>query len=203
MSKKRWFAGHRRPEAKSARKGLKIMKHSHHSKMIEDAIKTNPACEIGIMNNCSAFYTPSGPSGQSELLALLYAGERSGGGWQGEYWYGYIGCPMGRADICVALLAWATLYINAPSNDLLFERFHYWMRQGKFHPCTVTRCDEAYAEAATFDEAVILLAAMIKGFDSRRLGAGGNTIPEANEFPETRIFNVFTYISEGKSQTPL
>lgn len=170
------------------------MNHSHYIRMVKNAINANPACETGLLCNCSVLYTPSGPSGSSEFLALLHVGERNCGDWQGEYWYAYIGHPAGRADIFVSLLVWATLYINARSKDLLFERFHYWMRQGKFHPCTVTRRDEAYAEAASFDDAVIFLAEMIKGFDSRRLGSGGDSFPEICEFPETRIFNVFPYV---------
>jgi hypothetical protein len=148
-------------------------------------IACNVGCDGGLFVGTRAFAIERGPSGDREMLALLHADDSSGG-----YWYGHVlrGSPDGRF---VALIVWCELLVNAGDVPLLFQRFHYWMRiRLEYEPCSIQSHDDAYAEAPTFDQAVVRLETMIARFDVDKRGPDENG-PYASSPPELRIIGVY------------
>lgn len=127
---------------------------------IERALTKNPHCGCGLLLKQRAFALEQGPSGRPEALALLFADDSFLG-----YWYGHVqATPSG--DGFVALLVWSRRLVNAVQVPLLFQRFHYWMRvRLEYEPCSVQAEGDAYAEAATLEQAVRDLERMIARFD--------------------------------------
>lgn len=129
---------------------------------IENALSQNEKCTGGLMAATRVFGIPLGASGAPEVLTLIYAD----GVFANSFWYGHVVQHPMKSGVFVALLTWTNRFVNAQTVPLLFKRFDHWTRVAlEYHPCTVQSEDDAYAECASFDEAVGALETMISRFD--------------------------------------
>ena len=66
----------------------------------------------------------------------------------------------------VSQIVWTDKFINAENVPLLFQRFHYWIKDRlEYHPCTVQDADDAYVESNCLEVAGYELARIITKFD--------------------------------------
>lgn len=139
--------------------------------IIENALQTNPHCSSGLMMRQNVFSTMCGPSGASEILALIYADDPSFG-----YFYGHILQHPSKPFLYVAVIVWTKKCINAPTVSLLFKRFHYWIKDRlEYEPCTSQKDGDCYAENPTLFGSTHDLAKMIVDFRlEKRYGYDGS-----------------------------
>lgn len=115
---------------------------------------------------------PMSHENDRELLALLDGGIGSTGGTGNHFWYGHVlKWPMekpGSAPVWVALIIYSEYFVDAPTVDLVFQRFRYAMRvRAEYTPAVIQDHEDAFAIRATFDDACLALAEMIRRFDPR------------------------------------
>jgi hypothetical protein len=136
---------------------------------IRDALDGNPHCVPGLLFRNRVVATAHGVmshEGDQELLALL------DGGINYAFWYGHVvrGTPApeaaGRDPIWVALIVSSHWFVDAPTVDLLFQRYAYAMRDRcDYTPAWAQDPEDVFAVRATFAEACAALAEMIRRFD--------------------------------------
>lgn len=110
---------------------------------------------------------PMSHENDRELLALLDGGIRSA-----AFWYGHVlKCPPEDSEsdpIWVALVVSSERFVDAPTVDLVFKRFQYAMRiRADYEPAVIQNDEDAFAMRATFDDACLALAEMIRRFDQK------------------------------------
>lgn len=153
---------------------------------VERALSNNPRCCTGLMANKRAFGVPYGPSGGPEILTMLYIDDPSFG-----YWYGHVMRHPANEQVFVAMIVWATQFINAQSVPLLFRRFHYWGKDRLYYqPCSIQNVDDAYCEADTLEKSARNLSSMIARFDLEKR-RGHEDGPYAISPEDMRILNVY------------
>ncbi len=136
--------------------------------MIRDALDSNRYCVPGLLFRNRVVATRHGVmshGGDQELLALL------DGGINYAFWYGHVvrGTPApeaGRDPIWVALIVSSHFFVDAPTVDLLFQRYAYAMRDRcDYTPAWAQDPEDVFAVRATFPEACAALAVMIRRFE--------------------------------------
>ncbi|MDP1774690.1 MAG: hypothetical protein Q8L15_20680 [Methylobacter sp.] len=153
---------------------------------VEAALDSNPECAAGLITQKKVFGVPRGPSGEAEILALLYADDSYFG-----YWYGHIVRHPQNAAMFVSMIVWSDKLVNAQTVPLLFRRFHYWIKDRlEYHSCVVQNSDDAYQESSSIEKAASNLARMVTRFDLDKR-SGDEDGPYANSPPELRIMNVY------------
>lgn len=173
------------------------MQNSVQPKSPEEAIfrlrrqlTSQPTTAAGIMTTRRVAWIPEGPSGDQELLALVFADDPSL-----RCWYGYAGRHPGRRGY-VALLVDSHVFIDGKDASLVMQRFHFWIAQlGKFTPATIQQPDDAYAETVTWQGALDSLTEIVRRFDIRlRTGLPDH---HADDRPiEMRIHDLFPVLSD-------
>ncbi|MDO9268864.1 MAG: hypothetical protein Q7T96_07110 [Methylobacter sp.] len=153
---------------------------------VEAALERNRNCATGLVTQKRVFGIHRGPSGEEEILALLYAEDSYFG-----YWYGHIVKHPRNAAKFVSLIVWSNKLANAQTVPLLFQRFYYWIKDRlEYHSCVVQNPDDAYQESHSIEEAASNLAKMITRFDLDKR-SGDEDGPYANSPPELRTMNVY------------
>ena len=156
--------------------------------LVEAALQENPNCRVGLMLRPVVVYTPQGPFGGEELLALVYAGDPTE-----QYWYGHV-CRHPSSGTYAAALVFSEKLVNAETIELLFRRFQYWISCRLFYePCAVQADGDAFALAATFDDAVDGLVTII-----RRFGLDNRCPQEARPGDRTELRLLSLYGVEGE-----
>ena len=163
---------------------------------IRQALRQSPKCSAGLTARQFVYGIENGPSSGPEILACLYADDSFWG-----YFYGHIFQLPCKEKTFVAVLVWATKFINADSVPLLFQRFHYWVADRfESQPCAIQNRDDAYAESPSLETAADELARMIKGFDfDKRSGIEGTGFEES----PSEFRTVFLYDFRGKLKKSL
>lgn len=135
---------------------------------IRKAIRGNAHCVPGLLFRDRVVATPHGALSHEhdqELLALL------DGGINYTFWYGHVvrGTPApeaGSDPIWVALIVSSSFFVDAPTVDLLFQRYAYAMRDRcEYTPAWAQDPEDVFAIRPSFDEACRALAEMIRRFD--------------------------------------
>ena len=137
---------------------------------VDAALAASLSSNAGLFIQRKAFGSLRGPSGEPEVLALIYADDPVFG-----YWYGHVLQHPKRPKVFVAAIVWSKKLVEASSAPLLFARFHYWVRDRlEYEPCSTQRDGDVYCEAASLPSAAFSLAHMIHEFDlDKRMGTGG------------------------------
>lgn len=153
---------------------------------VDAALNRNQCCATGLVTQKRVFGIPCGPSGDVEIIAVLYADDS----WFG-YWYGHIIRHPKNPSIFVSLLVWSDKLVNAQTVPLFFQRFHYWIKDRlEHHCCTVQNADDAYQESVSIEQAANNLSRMISRFDIEKR-SGDEYGHYAESPPELRILNVY------------
>ena len=149
---------------------------------LKNRLALNKRCQTGLMAENNVFFRSNGPHCAPELLTLIYADDPFFG-----YWYGHIVRSNGGY---ASILSWMTVYINAPSQQLLFRRFHYhaYIRQ-RYEPCYAQGPDDVFAYSATFSEALAKLHVIIERFDIEKRWPDA---PAPGDHVDYRISEVYT-----------
>lgn len=135
---------------------------------IQDALDANPRCLPGLLFRDRIVATEHGVMSHEhdqELLVLL------DGGINYTFWYGHVvrGTPApeaGSDPIWVALIVSSSFFVDAPTVDLLFQRYAYAMRDRcEYTPAWAQDPADVFAVRPTFPEACAALAEMIRRFD--------------------------------------
>ena len=135
---------------------------------IQDALDANPHCLPGLLFRDRIVATEHGVMSHErdqELLVLL------DGGIDYTFWYGHVvrGTPApeaGNDPIWVALIVSSSFFVDAPTVDLLFQRYAYAMRDRcEYTPAWAQDPEDVFAVRPTFPEACAALAEMIRRFD--------------------------------------
>lgn len=154
----------------------------HLQRILEQA----PNCSIGIAAQRFVVGMETGPSGSAELLAALYVDDPFWG-----FWYGHIVQHPRNPKKFVALLVWTDKFINANRIPLLFQRFHYWIKERlSYQPCAIQSEHDAYKECNSLELAVLALGDMIRNFDiDKRTAYEGSSFEHC--LIEARIVDVY------------
>ncbi|MGO0792315.1 hypothetical protein ACTOWA_20830 [Herbaspirillum seropedicae] len=143
-------------------------------------------CNAGIAAQRFVVGMEIAPSGGPELLVTVHVDDPFWG-----FWYGHILQHPQKTDTFVALIVWTDKFINAPRVPLLFQRFHYWIRERlSYQPCAVQAENDAYEECSSLKRAVFALERMIRCFDIRKRAAYEGTGFENCPF-EGRIVEIY------------
>lgn len=154
--------------------------------LIEKALKSNPKCETGLLIHQRVFGIAKGPSGSSELLAMVYADDPSFG-----YWYGHILVHPSQSSFFLSTIVRSQILVNASTVPLQFARFHYWLKDRlKYEPCSFQHEEDVYAESDSMFAAAHKLAAMIAVFDVKKRN-GCPDGPYADSPIDYRILDVY------------
>jgi hypothetical protein len=155
-------------------------------KQIQAALDASSGCSAGLTGQKMVFGIDRGPSGGPEILAVLYLDDPTFG-----FWYGHILRHPQKPGVFVALIVWASKFINATNVPLLFRRFHYWIAVRLQHrDCLVQNPDDAYAESRSLDSAASALIQMIYRFDiDKRIGWEDS--PYEFDHAESRSIDVY------------
>jgi hypothetical protein len=142
-----------------------------------------PGVSHGIFVRPAVVATVQGPSGGPEILCLLDADSHVSG-----YWYGHLQRRQNGPGY-VSCIAWLVDLIDAPHEQLIFERFHKAVREElRYEPCISHQDGDTYAEAPSFREGIINLANMIRSFDRNRCNPEDES---AGGSPEFRIIELY------------
>ena len=167
--------------------------HDHrHSQGTEEVIfglrrmlAQRPKTAAGIMMSRRVAWVPKGPSGDQELLVLVFADDPSL-----RYWYAQVRLHPNSGRY-VALLVDSHVFIDGKSASLAIQRFSYWIAEkGCFTPATIQGSQDAYAEAKTWQGALECLADMIRRFDIRHRTGRPSHQPDDRPI-EMRIFDIY------------
>jgi hypothetical protein len=153
---------------------------------VDRALASNPNCSAGLVAQKRVIGIPKGPSAGPEILAILHVDDPCFG-----CWYGHVLSHPQANGRFVSLIVWSSVFINAPTVPLLFQRFHYWIKDRlEYHPCCVQNADDAYFESDSIEDAAVALSRMIMRFDidKRR---GDDDSQYAVSPPELRIISIY------------
>lgn len=154
--------------------------------LLEKALKSNPKCETGLLIHQRVFGIAKGPSGSSELLALVYADDPSFG-----YWYGHILTHPSKPTLFASMIVWSEKLVNAPTIPLQFARFHYWIKDRlNYEPCSFQNEGDVYAESSSIIASANKLATMITVFDLEKR-RGYEDGPYGESLVDYRILNIY------------
>ena len=111
--------------------------------------------------------------GDKELVVLLDGGINGRIG--GYFWYGHVLRVALAPEAAVrneqgwaALIVPSDFFVDAPTVDLVFQRLKYALvTRAAYSPPTVQDPDDVFAMRATFDDACLALAEMIRRFNPK------------------------------------
>ena len=154
--------------------------------MVNSALNSNPKCYTGILIQKKVFGVPIGPSGATEILGLIYADDPTFG-----YWYAHIMEHPDKPKVFVSAIVWSTKLVNAPSTQLQFERFRYWiMDRLEYEPCLSQRDGDVYSESKSLIGAATELAMMIIEFDIKKRCECDGKLADGSQ-ADNRILSVY------------
>ena len=153
---------------------------------VEAALSRSKKCSTGLTAQARVFGIEKGPSTGPEILATLYLDDPFFG-----FWYGHILQHPRDRRVFVSQVVWTDKFINAGNVSLLFQRFHYWIKDRlEYHPCGVQNADDAYAESHCVEAAATALALMIEQFDvDKRAGFEGSGFEDSPT--EGRVVEIY------------
>lgn len=155
---------------------------------IQTALNQSQKCSTGLTGQKQVFGIGQGPSAGPEILATIYLDDPFFG-----FWYGHVLQHTKNPQMFVSQIVWTDKFINASNVPLLFQRFHYWIKDRlEYQPCTVQNIDDAYAETSSLDSAASALIGMIKRFDIDKRAAFEGSIFE-NDPSEHRIVGIYGF----------
>lgn len=153
---------------------------------IETALQLSAHCSTGLIAKKHAFGIAKGPSGGPEILATIFLDDPFFG-----FWYGHILQHPKKPQVFVSQIVWTDKFINAGNVPLLFERFHYWIKDRlEYHPCAVQNADDAYVESNCIEVAASELARIISKFDVHKRAAFEGSDFESSP-ADVRILDVY------------
>lgn len=130
-----------------------------------------------------------------ELLVLMDGGIQNEG-----FWYGHVLKVKGRndEDYWVALVVHSGAAIDAPTVDLVFERYYHHMRKRTdYSPPYAQEEEDVFAVRDNFGDACLALAEMVRRFNPRVRLEKALDVPDSLEYaippgkPDLRSMDIY------------